>query len=580
MNVEPKNVFLTDINLYKALNGKANLSKNTKKEEETTTNTKLPIVKTTTRNKTSPIKKERKKILEIEHYIDAIVDEMKGEIKNHPETKPLNTQTVNKDNLELLKQRKTDQFLKLHRQSMEKAISSKYMYDRNSELDNFIKKTEKNPSYQDVLKKKEEQLISLKNQFNKKRYILETFDKEIAILKQKSEKLISSKQGKRAIIRAKETDQVNSCYNNPINNIIKTEQYVLEEMRKEYKEDIFIIRKNSQIMKQMFDKIKEHNKLLISELNREQSILRGKEKKVNLKKENETIHGIDDDLKIATSTQFSHYDSSVKLESIIVNDQIVRKKVKAEKKRIEIEQNRKKREEIEIKRSLEVNEINQLKSEVDLKKRDLEKIKCSLRINNISEISYKLNELKSATSILSEMNQFQEKKNNDLEIELEHLREKCENVLFTLDSSRGVAQQKGEEMLESEQMGVYDMMERERKMLANELFHNNLTYERNEGLFLNCALVLSRIYYQLNDNSKEKLEINEENMVDYLTRIGLRFERAVSSLEGIMLQDDLKDNRLGLDIKSDLELGEAKRPPTWLHLKKNEPTLNEVQFND
>jgi len=592
-NEEPKNAFLTDVDLNVRSLERAPVKPSNPsavEPKESKNAVKLPNI----RQMPKPFKKKPKKpareeepvFFELEHYVNTLGNPVKDEpFYSKPKTQD-KIYSKFEANVANFQSNNVTNFLRQHKKIIEETIFDKYAKQTDPELEEFIKQIERTNSFQSLLASKENELLRIKKVYNAKMLESKNLSTKIESLENKISKLeikkLAIKPLQEAITDKKEVADSTSM---PFLELVTHDKEVLDNVKNNCKDDILIILKNNQQLKLASSKTSDTLSHLKAMLQRESDLLSAStmrlldiKKGKNKKKPNDLIN---ENIK----NQFSNYEDQIKLNQILANEEKIQKSLEVKEQEEREKEKARHQALVEKQRREEMAELAQINNELQDAREKIARLMKVVEVTDKMEIYAKINELKSSKEILLDLRKNYLNEITVLNEEVAELKRQCELVLISdvtnprklEDTTESPRDQQDTEDNHRIINSKFEQIEIAKKEKNQSLYSHMLECQKYENVFLNCASTISRILYQLNPSAYKNINITPINILDYFTQIGLQFEKLVNQIQAD--EEDSGDENNCIQLLSETELESYQRPPTWLRLNKHQDTQEFAKDN-
>jgi hypothetical protein len=586
-NEEPKNAFLTDIDLnIRPVDRAPPKPTNPPPVElkDSKNNIKLPSI----RQASKPFKKKPKKPLreeepvffELEHYVNTLGNNAREEpvaVKPKTHDKIYSKFEANVANFQ---SNNVTNFLRQHKKIIEETIYDKYAKQTDPELEEFIKQIERTNSFQSLLATRENELLRMKKVYNAKMLENKNLTSKIESLANKIAKLEIKKMAINPLQDANaNTKEVADSASMPFLELVNHDKEVLDNVKNNCKDDILTILKNNQQLKAASSKTNDTLNHLRAMLQRENDLLSASTMRLLDIKKGKSKRRPNEVINENIKNQFSNYEDQIKLHQILANEEKIQKSLEV-KEHEEREKERARHQAlVEKQRREELAELAQINNELQDAHEKIALLMRVVEVNDQSELYFKVTELKSSKKILLNLRNNYMNEIRDLNEEVAELKRQCELVLISDITNPRKPEVTNEVPLETSQVtdnhrvinSKFEQIEIIRKEKNQSLYNHMLECQKYENVFLNCASTISRILFQLNASAYKNINITPINILDYFTQIGLQFEKLVNQIQAD--EEDSGDEGNGIQMLSETELESYQRPPTWLRLNKHQDTI-------
>lgn len=577
-NMVSKNAFLTDIDF--------NAKNRTAPKPLKHTSLAPKYKKDVGPYKLPQIVQKKKQTIDIQAHqandLDEYVEHFKQDVKRFNSVNKKSDTTLKKDEMDNFNSTFAYKFLENQKRKIEDEIQQIYQTKQPKELEDYIKKFETKNTFKEILAIKKEELVNCKKTYNSHDYKLKKVKEKI--------KKMDAMLEKYNLNEKENTDQQNNFKEEKHEEIkekieeVLCDKEVLDNVKNTYKNDILLLKKKSENLKEELRKFKKKFETKNNEIRREEVIQNDMYKKVLDHKHNKQVQYTKELINQKIKEEYTFYEDHIKFDQILANEAKIQQVKEQNEQEEKFKENEKRKEEQLLHLEQKKLKILNLQNELQDYETKLEILQKKIHVTEEPHILTKIYEHRSSKEALTELKKGYQEDIEKLKDEINGLRHILEASLLNEAEMVGQSKENNtnnhhnqDEIEENETMGESNLQDNrvfENKLLNmdqlikdknQELFSKTLEFRQLNQIVLDSSSTISRIIYQLNPTLSKKVQISQTNIVDLLTFVGLQLEKILSFM---YIEGNLNNRNLDQDNSFTLEReGDAiNKPPTWLRI--------------
>ena len=528
----------------------------------------------------------------LETYVNTLVAEIKRD-SLHTKLKNQHKNDISKE-ITLLNSNFASNFLRQQKGHIEEEIATIYARKTDPELESYLRFVESSPSFQDILREREAELVRVKSEYNtycceleKLKERADRAEEKIHRIQMKNQELLPQSKTQR-----EEFGDANSNLSPEVLESITQEGECLENMKKGCKNDILLLRKKNVGLKEVVLKAKDALAHSQNVLQREEEMHSTVTLKLLEIKRGKNTRNKKDFISESIKNDFTYYKDQIKLDQILLNEEKIQLNVKMQEERTKQQRKQRHLDQLEQMKETQRNKVEDLTEELASYNKQLEKLMKITDVSDQMSIPSKINELMGSKETLTDVKSSYNEEIKNLRDEIEKLKELYELDLIEKTADKNSLKIKNQDAGDVESLNLNaatnanenveslsNETEAQLKEKSHQIVAEGMAYKKDHAVFLNYCSTISRILYQLNPDYYKSINITPDNIIELFDKISGNLGKLATQVPS---PKDMQKNEefYRLNSFSMTGLAQARKPPTWLKLKNQQDLSDHIKETD